>query len=76
MWTYKALPHGIMPEVFHMAACESRESCAWDERAWKRQVMDQHGTEAEKEDDVMAEAAEIIQKERLPPGFTEIGDRR
>lgn len=59
-----------------MAACESRESCAWDEKEWKFQIMNQHGSEAENEEDVMAEAADIIQKERLPPGFTEIGDRR
>lgn len=78
VWTYKALPHGVMPEAFHMAACAEGEAaeCAWDEKVWKRQVMDRHGTEAETEEALLAEADEIIRKERLPPGFTAIGDSR
>ena len=78
VWTYKALPHGIMPEVFHMAACPARTTteCEWDEAAWKRQVIDRHGTEAETEEAQLAEADEIIEKERLPAGFTDIPDSR
>lgn len=78
VWTYKALPHGIMPEVFHMAACLGRTTaeCGWDEAKWKRQVMDRHGSEAETDEELLAEADDIIKKERLPPGFTDIPDSR
>jgi mannosyl-oligosaccharide alpha-1,2-mannosidase len=78
VWTYKALPHGIMPEVFHMAACLGRTTaeCGWDEAKWKKQVMDRHGSEAGTDEELLAEADDIIKKERLPPGFTDIPDSR
>jgi mannosyl-oligosaccharide alpha-1,2-mannosidase len=39
IWTYKALPSGIMPELFHMSPCASRASCSWDEAQWQREVL-------------------------------------
>ncbi|KXX77125.1 Endoplasmic reticulum mannosyl-oligosaccharide 1,2-alpha-mannosidase [Madurella mycetomatis] len=74
VWTYKALPHGIMPEVFLMAPCQPNESCQWSEEAWEQAVLrtakaGKKGAEA----DVQASA--IIEKGRLPKGFTAIPDR-
>ncbi|KAK1088810.1 hypothetical protein LTR48_001174 [Friedmanniomyces endolithicus] len=68
IWAYKALPLGIMPEVFNMVACDSRVSCEWDEEKWRREVKDRH---AEKID-----VDEMIKHLRLPKGFTDISDRR
>src|SRR5690606_2042971 len=31
VWSYRNAPHGIMPELFSMAACPSRAPCAYDE---------------------------------------------
>ncbi|KAI0148078.1 glycoside hydrolase family 47 protein [Hypoxylon sp. NC0597] len=69
IWTYKAMPLGIMPETFFMAPCESQTECEWDESLWKRAVLYQAG-----EHDLtdMAKAEEIISKSRLPKGFTQI----
>jgi mannosyl-oligosaccharide alpha-1,2-mannosidase len=78
IWTYKALPMGIMPEVFEMVPCPSATaSCPWDEDVWLKQVVaTAHQEEGDsgnaKEDD----AQQIIMRDRLPPGFTRIGDRR
>lgn len=70
IWTYKALPHGIMPETFHMLACPSLNGCEWDEEAWKKEVLrlakDKKTTSVDK----------IIKRDRLPRGFASIPDRR
>ncbi|KAL7931295.1 glycoside hydrolase family 47 protein [Trichoderma chlorosporum] len=72
VWAYKALPHGIMPETFHMLPCPSTDAaaCAWDEAAWKKEVV----RRANDAGDSSADA--IIARDRLPPGFTSIPDRR
>lgn len=70
IWTYKALPSGIMPEVFHMSPCASRASCPWDEAQWQRGVL------SRAKDPQTQDAADIIHEQRLPKGFTAIPDRR
>ncbi|KAF7121626.1 hypothetical protein CNMCM5793_009097 [Aspergillus hiratsukae] len=70
IWTYKALPSGIMPEVFHMSACASRASCPWDEAQWQREVL------SRAKDPQTQDAADIIHEQRLPKGFAAIADRR
>ncbi|GIJ87117.1 hypothetical protein Asppvi_006020 [Aspergillus pseudoviridinutans] len=70
IWTYKALPSGIMPEFFHMSPCASQASCPWDEAQWQREVTSRAKvlqTET---------AADIIHEQRLPKGFTAFADRR
>lgn len=70
IWTYNALPHGIMPETFRMLPCPSLAGCEWDEQAWKKQVL----RLAKDKDAISADA--IIKRDRLPQGFTSIPDRR
>jgi mannosyl-oligosaccharide alpha-1,2-mannosidase len=73
IYTYKAFPHGIMPETLHMAPCPSNNLCEWDEKVWKQHVLKANGKDAGAPE---SEADEIISKERLPKGFTRIPDRR
>ena len=68
IWAYKALPLGIMPEVYQMIPCKSRTTCHWDEQEWRAAVKGIH----QETDDV----DDLIKKFRLPKGFTEIGDAR
>lgn len=70
IYAYKAFPHGIMPETFYMLPCESRFTCKWNEDLWRKEVLAQA-----KETDA-TKADSIIDKERLPKGFTRIPDRR
>ncbi|KAK0611976.1 glycoside hydrolase [Immersiella caudata] len=73
IWTYQALPLGIMPETFHMIPCPSRTgSCPWNETLWKKEVLLKHGIDTED----VGQANTIIAKNRLPKGFTKIGDTR
>jgi mannosyl-oligosaccharide alpha-1,2-mannosidase len=78
IWTYKALPRGIMPEVFEMVPCASASaSCPWDESLWLQKVVEKaqeaDGESAQAKGD---DAQHITKRDRLPPGFTQIGDRR
>lgn len=77
VWTYSAMPHGVMPETFHMAPCPDRDECEWDELAWKKRVVIEAGEAITGNYDADLQTADrIIKKERLPPGFTQIKDRR
>ncbi|KAK3115074.1 hypothetical protein LTR53_005940 [Teratosphaeriaceae sp. CCFEE 6253] len=68
IWAYKALPLGIMPEVFNMVPCDTRAACHWDEEKWRQEVKNRH---SEKPD-----VDELIKDFRLPKGFTDLPDRR
>ncbi|KAL7809495.1 seven-hairpin glycosidase [Trichoderma gracile] len=73
VWTYKALPRGIMPETFTMLPCPS-STCAWDEASWKRGVLARSKDAADKK--AASDADAVISRDRLPKGFTSIPDRR
>lgn len=78
-WAYRSAPHGVMPETFRAASCgEARGGdCSWDELAWKKQVVLDHGERITGSfDDDMATAEAIIRSGRLPRGFTAVGDPR
>jgi len=34
-WAYSAFPTGIMPEIFGLLPCPSRDVCEWDEGRWE-----------------------------------------
>ena len=75
IWTYKALPLGIMPEVFNMVACENRLECKWDEDKWRLEVASRV-SDSEKDEAQKADVGALIRDKRLPKGFTDITDRR
>ncbi|KAF2835834.1 glycoside hydrolase family 47 protein [Patellaria atrata CBS 101060] len=70
IWTYKSMPHGIMPEVFHIVPCPDATNCQWNEAGWKETVRRHYGLE--RTDDIDAK----IKTERLPKGFLQIDDGR
>jgi mannosyl-oligosaccharide alpha-1,2-mannosidase len=78
VWAYNSTATGIMPELFRMVPCEDREHCPWNESAWYFGVnahqpsLDSSIAPKNPED----RAKQLIQQERLPPGFTDIRDRR
>ncbi|GKT43533.1 endoplasmic reticulum mannosyl-oligosaccharide 1,2-alpha-mannosidase [Colletotrichum spaethianum] len=74
IYTYRAFPHGIMPETFYMVPCPSKEKCDWDEGLWKKHVLQRAQKNAD--DDEERSADEIIREERLVKGFSAVPDRR
>lgn len=73
VWTYRALPLGIMPEIFSITECPTNDPCAWNETYWKEQVLARKGQKAV---DHHLTAADIIEQDHLPPAFTSIRDTR
>lgn len=75
IWTYEAMPMGIMPEVFEMVPCPSTTgSCPWEEERWLTDVkLMARRTAGEHR---AADGRTIAVEDRLPPGFTHIDDRR
>ncbi|PGH34834.1 mannosyl-oligosaccharide alpha-1,2-mannosidase [[Emmonsia] crescens] len=81
IWTYKATPSGMMPEVFHMVPCPSNEPCVWDEAKYREAVVAAHANflsspDGDKEKDEDSNVEAIIAHERLPGGIKSIEDRR
>ena len=77
IWAYGSMITGIMPETFHVVACEDALDCSWDEKKWHKAV----DIRREKSEDTISMSAEeriqhTIQTKRLPPGYTDIGDPR
>ncbi|TRX99015.1 hypothetical protein FHL15_000357 [Xylaria flabelliformis] len=71
IWTYKAFPHGVMPETFTMKPCATKDNCTWDDAYWRQEVKTRVGGNNKD-----ARIDEIISQERLPRGFTSVPDRR
>ena len=77
IWTYKASPHGVMPETFYMAPCRSKDDCEWDQTEWKKRVVSAAGEKVMGDiDSDNSRADEIIAENKLPEGFTRIPDGR
>jgi mannosyl-oligosaccharide alpha-1,2-mannosidase len=70
VWAYKSSPSGIMPEIAHLAKCESLDKCEWNEDAWKKEVAARASLSQDKD------PQQNIANLRLPEGFTAIDDRR
>lgn len=69
IWSYRALPQGVMPEVFQMIPCEDRLDCKWNETLWREEVA-RHQPMGMDFDEYVKEHA------RLPKGFAQISDPR
>ncbi|KAI0015906.1 family 47 glycoside hydrolase [Xylariomycetidae sp. FL0641] len=79
VWAYAAMPHGLMPEVFALAACAPPDApCAWNETAWKAAVLARAGPDPASvgQGELDAAADRVVADRRLPRGFTEIADAR
>jgi mannosyl-oligosaccharide alpha-1,2-mannosidase len=78
IWVYNSTVTGIMPELFRMVPCDDRDKCVWDKNAWQSGVnLQQPSVDSSIAPKTNEERAEqLIKQERLPPGFTDIRDRR
>lgn len=70
IYAYHSMPSGIMPEIFDLTPCASRTNCPWNASFWEEEVLRRsygHGHEA---------FEKTVAKEKLPPGFTSLRDKR
>lgn len=70
IWSYKALPLGVMPEVFQMVPCQDKLNCNWNETLWREEVSKYVSLGSEQDVD------EYIKNARIPKGFAQISDPR
>lgn len=70
IWSYKALPLGVMPEVFQMIPCKDKMSCSWNETLWREEVANHSPVGADQNLD------RYIKNARVPKGFAQISDPR
>jgi mannosyl-oligosaccharide alpha-1,2-mannosidase len=77
IWAYDSMVTGIMPEKFHVVACEDANNCKWNETMWHAEILklnnDGMDFKSLKPED---RVSHIIRDRRLPEGFSAIGDRR
>lgn len=71
VWAYKAMPWGIMPEIAHFVACESKAECTWDQEKWLSEIPKQQSSDAPATDPMQTAAVQ-----NLPEGFSKIDDKR
>lgn len=79
IWTYQAMPLGIMPETFHMVPCEPPSDhhdsdCPWDEEKWLRAALAHLGLDRDKMD--KKQTLEALARMGLPKGFAAVNDPR
>jgi mannosyl-oligosaccharide alpha-1,2-mannosidase len=70
IWSYKALPLGVMPEVFQMIPCKDKLHCTWNETLWHEEVRKYVSLGSDQDLD------EYIKNTRIPKGFAQISDPR
>ena len=75
IWAYDSMPTGIMPEIFHVSACDDMDDCKWDEKKWYRDVQLRlsKGTRAQ---DAQKEGKALVKTHALAPGITDVSDAR
>ncbi|EXJ77558.1 hypothetical protein A1O3_09785 [Capronia epimyces CBS 606.96] len=71
IWAYENMPAGVMPEIAHLVPCQSKQNCTWSTDLWTAAVMERTGDVPSNKN-----ADEIIVQKRVPPGYTDIDDRR
>lgn len=67
IWAYENTPTGIMPEAIVTVPCANKTECSWDTKTWWEAVarnQDEHTIR------------EIVQNQKLAPGFAKIVDGR
>jgi mannosyl-oligosaccharide alpha-1,2-mannosidase len=82
VWAYRLMPTGLMPETFHTVPCHIGVSkadvteCEWSEPKWYQAIRSRHHLETQSNTPSEQELMDFAKARRLPPGFSDIGDRR
>ncbi|KAJ5675954.1 hypothetical protein N7462_008851 [Penicillium macrosclerotiorum] len=74
VWAHRAMPMGIMPEIYEIVPCASQKTCPWNEWHWKQEVF--KWTISQPDSDPNLEVDTFIREHNLPRGFIAIPDTR
>ena len=84
VWAYDAMPSNLMPETFHLIACQAGtiepstpEKCIYTEDKWYEGISKEHSVTQDTADLNSTERGKKLAEQRkLVPGFTDLGDNR
>ena len=70
IWAYKNGPRGIMPEIAHFIPCnvDNGTDCSWSQEKWESAVLEHNAANSNDK--------QVPNKDKLPPGYAAIDDRR
>lgn len=74
LWAYRAMPSGIMPEIFYMVPCPDLKPCPWNWSHWTNAIREHRRPDGGADESDDHDDDDPIS--RLQPGFTAIGDGR
>lgn len=74
-WTYSSQVTGVGPEIFNLVGCPSSEPCKWSEDRWYDELR-YLNAEGMTSSAFKQKALDAVRDRRLPPGFTNLDDRR
>ncbi|KAH8894189.1 glycoside hydrolase family 47 protein [Thozetella sp. PMI_491] len=72
IWAYESMPSGIMPESFHLVACESKKRCPWNETVWKEEFFNRLSGEDKPQN--ADQAHQLAEQKGVPKGFATVKD--
>lgn len=70
IYAYSAMSTGVAPEIFKTLPCENRASCPWNATIWTDKIRYAYGSKYD------PDPAQIALDKGLPPGWTNIRDKR
>ena len=76
IWAYNSTRTGIMPELFRVIPCADPKNCEWSQQEWYNAVNRIHQPKDEPPMSIDERAEMLIKFFHLPPGFTEINERK
>jgi mannosyl-oligosaccharide alpha-1,2-mannosidase len=84
IWAYNAMPSGLMPETFHLIACQHGvnppadvEKCTWSNTTWLESIAKKQVLIENSDTEPLADkGARIAAQRNILPGFTDQGDNR
>lgn len=78
IWAYDSSANRIAPEIFSVMPCTKDVNCTWSEATWHNALADLYskGPAEETQEEAAARVKALVKKQRLPPGFMAIEDRK
>ncbi|KAJ9607201.1 hypothetical protein H2200_008273 [Cladophialophora chaetospira] len=85
VWAYNAMPSGLMPETFHLIACQvgineptTPDKCVWTDDKWYEGISKKHPIPHDESANLspLEWGKKYAETRKVFPGFTEQGDNR
>ncbi|KIW45193.1 uncharacterized protein PV06_03596 [Exophiala oligosperma] len=82
LWAYNSMPSGLMPETFHLSACQvgvdppPPGKCEWTDAKWYEAVWKKNSPTPPRDATPSEMGKKLVDQNRLAVGYTDQGDNR